>query len=66
MNCEEFSYKQLEEAVNSQLQAYRLADTNKDIVTHLSNKFFQTQKYIRTNYDFQQGSPSDPRNKTLL
>lgn len=55
MNCEEFNYKQIEEAVNSQLQAYRQADMEKDIVSHLTNQFFKTQKYIPTNYDFQQG-----------
>lgn len=66
MNCGEFNLIQIEEAVNSQLQAYRLADREKDIVSHLSNQFFKTQKCIRTNYDFQQASPSEPRNKTIL
>lgn len=48
MNCEEFSYKMLEDTVNIQLEAYKSSD--KDIVTHLSNQFFKTQKYIQTKY----------------
>jgi hypothetical protein len=50
MNCEDFNFRFLEETVNLQLEHYKSQD--KDIVEHLSSKFFKTQKFIKTKYDF--------------
>lgn len=59
MSCEDFNFKFLENITNLQLQTYKASD--KDIVDHLSCKFFISQKYIQTKYEFQSSKNEENR-----